>query len=322
MGRVEDPDTHTPISGVRVSVVWKDLTISKLTGVRRTPVLREAITGTDGAYVICGIATGMHGTIQADRKGSVTAEVPIALGDAQLAFQPLTLLSLATTAGSSVVGHAVLTGRVVDQSGSFVAGAHVTVQGARSQGTTTTTGDFRLTDLPSGTSAVLVRRIGFAPAEVTVALSAATPASVTVHVERTSTALAAVKVVGAYEVALTQNGFTDRKRMGMGRYMTAEQIASRQPTVLSDLFRTIPGFKVTGGLTGNEIQSTRSKCVTYWVDGVPRREVQSGQADTWVQPTQIIALETYGSAEVPQQFMMAGSMDCSVVVIWTNRTTR
>jgi hypothetical protein len=120
--------------------------------------------------------------------------------------------------------------------------------------------------------------------------------------------------------ALKKDGFTDRRLMGMGYYLTPEDIARRNPQQLSDLFQTIPGFRTSAGVgTGMAIKSARDGCVVYWVDGIQWRENQPGDLDYQLKTDQLMAIETYSAAGAPAQYQMSGRSSCSVVLIWTNR---
>ena len=321
MGHVFDPDTHAPIDSVRVSLAWTDISVGKDIGVRRIPTLREGMTDASGAFIICGVPVGIKGTIEADRGKAQTAEVPVALDESPLLMQSLTLALVKGTDSIPPTGQAVLTGRVTDPQGLPISDASIVVQGATPKTSSAKDGSFRLSGLPSGTRSVLVRRVGFAPVELPVSLAAATPTNVVVKLDKTTPTLAPVKVVGSMDSALKADGFTDRRRMGMGYYLGPEDIARRMPQQLSSLFQMIPGFQIAPGVgTGMQIRSIRDGCVTYVIDGVPWQEGQAGQLDYQFKPEQLMAIETYSAAAAPAQFVAPGRSSCSVVIIWTNRT--
>ncbi len=326
MGRVLDPDTEIPLAGVRVTMVWSKLEIGKDIGVKRIPQLREATTDSSGNFILCGVQPEIIGTIQAERGESKTAEVPVELIEQQLlAFQTLHLIDVPLSDSAPKVGDAVLSGRVINKEGAPIPGATVSVQGAPSSATRTgQDGMFRIIDLPSGTRSVYVKALGFSPRQRAVNLTSATPVSVEITLQDQPASLAAVNVEGKYEAALKKNGFMDRKRMGMGRFLGPKDIERRQPQYLSSLFQTIPGFRVEPGYGGNSIKSTRGSngCVTLWVDGVQYRENQPGELDNQLMPDQLMAIETYSAVGAPSEYKAAGQTDCSVVVIWTNRTVR
>lgn len=325
-GHVLHPDSDAPLAGVRVSIVWTELDISKENGLRRLPRMREASTDSSGRFMICGVPAGTSGMIQAERAGAETGEMEVDLADGLVAFQDLRLLPEVATDAAPLSGTAVLTGRVIDSIGASVADAEVEVVGARQTTRTNTEGAFRLTALPSGTRDVLVRRVGYSPARGAVTLSSAMPAHVTIRIAKEAPALEAVRVLGTAnpgeEEALRKNGFLDRKRMGNGHYLSGDEITRHRPQYFSELFHTMPGFRVEPGVMGNAIRGTRSSndCVTFWVDGIQYNESQSGDLDGQLQPEQVIAIETYSPSLAPSEFKALGRSSCSVVVVWTNRT--
>jgi hypothetical protein len=320
LGRVLDPDTHAPLDSARVSLVWTGVSVGKTIGVNRRFNVRNATSGPTGAFAICGIPLGVHGTIRADRGRAETAEVPVAFDESPVVLQSLTLSTIAATDTVKLTGRALLTGRVTDTLGEGISDADITVQGARATARSAKDGRFRLSDLPSGTRAVLVRRVGFSPGEAPVWLSAATPATVTVRLAKPPPALAPVLVQTSTDAPLDKNGFTGRRLSGMGYYLGPSEIERRQPQALSQLFPMIPGFRIVPGVgTGMAIKSVRDGCVTYWVDGVPTRESQAGEMDYQVRPDELLAIEAYSAAAAPLEYKQSGSSSCAVVLIWTKR---
>jgi Carboxypeptidase regulatory-like domain len=210
---------------------------------------------------------------------------------------------------------------VTDPKGLPLPGARISVQGATVATTSGADGTFRMTGLPSGTRGVLIRHVGFSLVQMPVSLSAKDTANILVHLNTSVPLAGSVHVVGSMDSALKADGFTDRRRMGMGFYLGPDDIARQMPIQLSSLFPMIPGFTTTPGVgTGMEIKSVRDGCVTYWMDGVPWKENQPGQLDYEVKAEQLMAIETYSAAGAPAQFQAPGRSSCSVVLIWTNRT--
>jgi hypothetical protein len=325
MGKVLDPDTEVPLAGVRVTFVWTKIDIGRDIGVKRIQQLREATTDSSGSFVLCGVSPEVRGTIKAERGESETAEVELELlPEELLAFQDLRMLDVPLSDSAPQTGEAILSGRVVNKDGAPVADATVSVQGTKISTVTGPDGLFRLVGLPSGTRAVYVRRVGFTFRQIAVNLSAVNPVDVRIELKDAPPMLEAVTVEGKFEAALKKNGFTERKRMGMGRFLGPKDIERRQPINFSSLFQTIPGFRVETGFGGNTIRSTRGSngCVIIWVDGVQYRETQAGELDSQLLPEQLMAIETYSPVAAPAEFKSAGQSDCSVIVVWTNRTVR
>ncbi len=312
-----------PLAGVRVTMVWTSMQVGKDVGFKRTAQMREASTDSSGAFVICGVSPEIRGTIQAERGDQKTAEVEVEfLPEELLAFQDLDLIDVPLSDSAPTTGEAIVSGRVVNKDGAPIGDARVTVSGTNVSTMTAANGTFRMANLPSGTRALVVRRVGFNPRQIAVNLTAATPVELTVTMKDAPPMLDAVEVEGKFEAALKKNGFTERKRMGMGKYFGPKELERRQLQNFSSLFHTVPGFTVQQGFGGSSIRSTRGSngCVTVWIDGIQYREGQSGELDSQLLPEQLLAVETYSPVAAPSEFKSAGQTDCSVVVVWTNRT--
>jgi hypothetical protein len=219
-----------------------------------------------------------------------------------------------------------VSGRVYDPGGQVVANAQISVEGAAAVTTTNARGEFALDSLPSGTSSLVVRRLGYAPSQHTVDLTSATPAKVTVRLERAAQRLDTV-VVSARAEALSKVGFEERKKRGMGRFLTPDDVARMQPVQATDVLRTLPGLRVVPAGNGrNTVQSSRDAssggCVAYWVDGSPFREMEAGDFDASFPASQITAVEVYQPTSVPAQFSSAGQSSCTTVVVWTQASIR
>jgi hypothetical protein len=137
---------------------------------------------------------------------------------------------------------------------------------------------------------------------------------------RAATVLETVKVTATADAGLEKVGFTQRKKSGFGYFLSGEDISRRSPNLLTDVFRTIPGLRVTPSGNDFVVQSTRNAlggCVRYFVDGAVWEAVFPGDVDRLVPPWEIGAIEVYNGSSVPAQFQMAGSTSCASIVIWT-----
>ncbi|HEX3533572.1 MAG TPA: carboxypeptidase regulatory-like domain-containing protein, partial [Gemmatimonadaceae bacterium] len=124
IGQVHDPETLLPVAGAEVSIAWSQLEVSKETGVRRTPHVVYDSTDASGAFRICGLPNSMQATLQAKRGKSVTAEIPIALGEEESELFARTLLLSKADSGAKV-GNATVSGRVILEGAVSNAGSRV-----------------------------------------------------------------------------------------------------------------------------------------------------------------------------------------------------
>jgi hypothetical protein len=305
-GTVLDAEAETPVVGASISLVYSD---STPTG----PVerVRRATTLDDGSFAICGMPVTYKGAVQATKDEKSTAEAPVAASE-QLLGGAVLMLNISGTFKS------VLKGRVTVKGGMPVRDAQVAVQGAPSVAVTGADGTFTLNDLPSGTQAAVVRKIGFAPATVGVNLSTHQPRDVTVVLSEAQV-LATVHVAGKMETALDKVGFISRQRSALGHFIGPDEIEQRHPLMFTDLLQTVAGFRVTSVGVGRLVEASRgtNACVSIFVDRTPFQQMQPGDLDDAFHPSDIGAIELYPSPnDVPAEFH-ASRGDCATIVMWT-----
>lgn len=342
LGRVLDADTDSAAVGTKVSIAWFETSIT--TGLRPTPRVREATVRPDGTYRICGLPARFEATLQGTRNGVTTAEVKIQMDGGPLVLQSLRIGSAATVQvaeghdstalqrspsagagrGTAVAqplrrGPASLMGRVVNAAGAPVKGARVDVVGTAGAALTNENGEFAVSNLPSGTQVLVARQLGFAPVEVNVELSARAPKRVEILMKDPARVLQPVLVKAAREEGLDKVGFNRRLKSGLGHFLTTEQIEERNPVYLSDLFRTMPGLRVTNNGGQMTVESSRGygTCVNYYLDGSPWQSLYAGDLDQLVPPNEIAAVEVYNGSSTPAEFQQPGQSSCTSVVMWT-----
>lgn len=334
VGFVRDADTEGAAEGAKASLLYYS---SDPLGLKKTPVVREASITKDGHYRICGLPATMSGKLQVFRNGVQTGEVPVELGGSSgselLAMRSMSIAStsVVASAGTSdsgkqikiVRGNSRVTGKVLNKYGQPIAGARVELQNTGAATKTRADGGFTLDSLPAGTQTIEVRQLGFSPTEVPVELSQASPQNVTVKMTEYVPVLSTMRVTAQRERGLSDVGFADRKRSGMGYYLDEDQLKMRQTTQFSDMLRTVPGIRVQPAGDGtNVITSSRDPtggCVMFYVDGSPWQQMTPGDLDTYVRPEEVAALEVYNGSTTPPQFTQPGMGGCTTVVIWTER---
>jgi hypothetical protein len=211
------------------------------------------------------------------------------------------------------------------QTGDRVVGAFVRVNGSVG-GITDDSGRFRL-ELPPGTHVVDIRRMGYQPrtfdlaleqdlvvAELRVALSQVVVALPEVVVSRDRTRL----VFGE------RRGFYRRQRIGIGQFITRDDIDRRLPRVVSEMLHSIPGVEVyQSGIRDARVRmKDRLPSCHYQddplvvLDGI---EVHAPSLDALVPVQFVEAIEVYTApSEIPAEFNRARAA-CGVIVIWTRQ---
>lgn len=311
MGMVFAADSDDPLAGVNVQLAWTEILVSRDFGIRQEPHQSVVLTDAAGRFKFCGLPNELRADISAKRDGYRAVSIPLDYDAAMLLVTTLFLPSAgpdqpaasASGPAAAAAPGAQLRGLVVDSAGLPVAGARVGVSSGGETTTTDSTGRFTLSGLALGSQTVVVRRVGYVPAQLVVHLSRRVPREVVVRLGTSVPVLESVVVEATRNIALERVGFAARKRTGLGRYLSPSDLARRYAYNVSDFMRLFPPPR-PGPLGGS--------CTTYWVDGMR----WLGNIDDFMSPNEVAAIEVYPQAFAPSEFRL-GIEDCRVVVIWT-----
>ncbi len=320
IGQVHDPETLLPVAGAEVSIAWSQIDVSKEHGVRRTPHVVYDSTDATGAFRICGLPNSMQATLQAKRGKSVTAEIPIRLGEEESELFARTLLLSRIDSGAKV-GNATVSGRVVLEGAATNGGSRVEVVGTDQVAMTNEKGEFTITKLPSGSQVLLARHLGFGAQTVAVDLTSREPQRVTIKLPKFVAMIEPVVVNARRAANLDRVGFSQRQKTGMGFYIGPDQLKDRHPNLVTDILRTVPSLRITSGPEGDVVSSSRNvglggECVQYYVDDMPWQSTQPGDVNQFVNANEIVAVEVYQGSNVPAQYSR-GTGGCTTIVLWT-----
>ncbi len=340
LGSVGNADSGEPIPEAKLVITWSELRINE-EGVRNVQRRVPVRVRPDGGYLVCDLPTDVDlvANAEAPRRRGGLIELRLtprsltrrdfALGDSTSVITVQLPDTAAAREGrlqqpvTVARGNARLSGTVRTRDGRPMQGARVQLWGSDVQGATTEAGNFALSGLPAGTYALEVRAIGYAPKRVPVTLSSRTPGNVAVVLDERLNTLQSV-VVQADRTKLNKdyNGFLERQRRGMGRFIDEDGLNKRNPIVITDALRTIPGISVVPNGTGfgYAIQGRGGCAPDVWVDGM-RVFDGATDLDQIVRPTDVAGVEVYnGAGTAPVQFTSgAGGGGCGVVAIWTKR---
>jgi hypothetical protein len=333
LGFVKDPDSQGPAPGAKVQLVFD---VQDIVG-RKSPVTREAIADSVGLYKICGLPAEMTGKVQVYRNGVSSGEVPVevtnnvALRAFSIVAQHQAVSEVKNDSGKVTrvaKGSARVTGKITDKNGRPLEGARVSLQGGGG-GTTAITranGEFTLDSLPSGTQALIVRKLGYAVTEQPIELAANLPARTEVKMGDFVPTLEKVVVEAAENKALADIGYLSRKQSGMGRFYDGNQI-NHESMSFSDVMRIDPSLRITPTGDGrtytiSDARNAAGGCVNYWVDGSPWEQMQPGDIDGFVRPAEIVAIEVYHGNTAPPQYTKPGQSSCAAIVVWTQARVR
>ena len=318
IGHVNDPETLQPVAQAEVSVAWTELEVSKEFGIRRTSHLVRDSTDRSGAFKICGLPSSLQATLQARRGSTVTAEIPISLGDKPSELLARTLLLSPLDSGTKV-GNAAVSGVVLLEGSSTNRGSRVELVGTDIVAMTDDKGEFAMRNLPSGSKVLLARHLGFGAETVPVDLSSREQKRVVIKLPKFLAIMDPVLVTARRSAALDKIGFSQRKKSGVGYYIGPERLENMHPNSVTDILRMVPGLRVSYGPDGDVVSSSRgggSGCVQYFLDDMPYTEIAPGDISHFVTGGEVVAVEVYQDTNTPAQYARAGAF-CTTIVLWT-----
>lgn len=229
-------------------------------------------------------------------------------------------LACLTQSAAAQRGTATLTGTVTAAgTGEPLLGVQVIVTGTRIWALTNGEGVFRLLGVPPGRHVVEVKHAERAPLAFPLLFEPGKTVELAVRLETSPVALPELLVEGREVTAPKMVSFFQRKSSGQGYFITRDDIDKRQPHIMTDLLRQIPGLRITctgGHCRAQSFQEARrvmGGCpIQYFLDGLPFL----GDIDEMT-PDQVEGVEIYrGSASIPPEFNHGTAM-CGVIAIWS-----
>jgi hypothetical protein len=333
MGFVRAAEGGAPVQGATVAGEWMELSIGA-GGMSRRMARRTATTAENGGFLLCdvprpgtiilAVSRGDRGTdrIEAEVPASGVVRRELFLGEARMAARTDT-----ARAGDTVpppprprTGPGRLSGTVLAADGGRpLPGAQVSVvNGVPTRADAN--GEWTLTGAPSGTRVLEVRATGYYPVLRVVDIAdGARPVRVTMS--RLAAMLDTLRVTARSGGRAARAGFDERRRsLGVGRFLTAEDIARRRALVISDVLDQVPGLSRVRVPDGGEVLLMRNafgeSCApTVYVDGLMMRGLSGADIDVLVRTEDIGAIEVYAESQVPPQFQDPLS-GCGSIVLW------
>lgn len=253
-------------------------------------------------------------------------------------FLAVTPLAIAqdSSASPGPVARTEIRGVVQDESGGPLPGAEVLLEQRAQSQMTSASGEFSFANITDGTHKLLVRKIGWMSVDTVLVHSAAAP---TVHrlVLRRLTVLDTTRTIA---VAPWRREFEENRRLGLGRFVTREEIERRQPGHTLQLLAPLAGLKVVRragsgsaafvfsdrglrSFNGKGCGGYSKRYADVWVDGVPVYLWRDGEDEGFdvnsIHPEDIQGIEYYVSpAQTPAKYQRLNTT-CGVLVIWTKR---
>ena len=335
IGRVRDVDDQSLIPEATVTAEWTEVIGTGSRAVTK-PFRVTSRTNSEGVYVLCGLPSSEPMLVHAEFAGVHAGPIPFWLDDRMVdranfglsrRDSAALLVAIAdTTSAARAAATASLRGRVVGDNGRPMRDAAVALIGAQGSVHTDSSGAFRIDRIPAGTRTIVVRYIGLLP--VTVPMDFATNAArdTLFSIGKKAQALRPVEI--RENAGLTswmeRNGFEDRRKMGLGAFVTEQDVRSRNVNELIDALEGVRGVHVSRnkaagiGFPEPYFLGAGSSCTpNYFLDGVPFNG-DFRQLTGIVPPHVIKGIEVYSSrGTIPALYDRTSSTGCGSIAIWT-----
>jgi hypothetical protein len=338
LGTVRRTD-GSAVAGAAVVFQWTEPSIDRKTLVARsTRMTASTTTDSVGVYRACGLPTVTTLLVQAQHGREQSGIVDERIGEAAVLVREIVLgdtARAAAIAGNvdasspqradtiSVHGAGVVHGVVLGEFSLPIGRAQVRLFGTSRSATTDAQGEFRLADVPTGTQGFEIVALGYLPRRFRADVTANTP-MVRMTMNKIATVLDSMRIVASRrQYGDRYREFDDRKRLGVGQYITLDDIQRKHPFVTTDLLRQMSGFAVVGGRDGRQTlaqnrgvstllgmtgSATGTACPQVFLDGVPT----SLDIDE-IPPNVIYGIEVYRGGQEPPRY----GGHCGAILIWT-----
>ncbi|HEY4306875.1 MAG TPA: hypothetical protein VGM82_20560 [Gemmatimonadaceae bacterium] len=246
----------------------------------------------------------------------------------------LIVASLAVAAASRLDAQSVsgayrarLLGVFDAQSGAPIEGVEVGDMLSKAASTTTATGTVALSFLPEGESLVRVRKLGYVPMTIPVAISPDDTVPLTVLLKPSAQVLPTVVTNDSAPRHLSPGlqAFDERRRTNVGGYFVAEDVLRKNETKrMTSIIRTLPGVAIDCahyGIRAGQCWPVTTRmgrisggcAMQIYTDGIAvvDDDLEKMRVD------QFAGVEYYpGGASVPPQYNKTGS-SCGTLLLWT-----
>ncbi len=325
IGVVRDARDGVPVAGALVTGEWMELVI-RPRHVAPERMRVAATTSTNGWFGLCNVPNGGEMFLSARRGADTTDLIEVQVPISGFLRRELYL----------GLGDGQLRGTVVTVDGNRpLVGAMVRVSDGP-QARANDRGEWMLMDVPAGSRVLEVHAIGYYPVQRAVdVIPNAPPVQVTMATFKS--VLDTVRIIVERASDRSQGGFEQRRRSGMGRYVTVADIQRYGAIQTSDILRTVAGVRVddvspfgmvqgAGGAGEGSDRVIRMRSAFFgglcspaiYLDGMHMFQMSAGELDVLTNPKDIKGIEVYSSGMVPPQFER-GLSGCGSIVIWTKR---
>lgn len=205
--------------------------------------------------------------------------------------------------------------------------AFVSILGTNVRVGTGPNGRFRITSIPAGQYLVIVKRVGYRPTSGVIDVADADTVRLAYTLEKLQPNELQTVIVTSNSPSSRMVGFETRRKLGVGEFMTADQIKARNSVFSTELMRTFKSVDVspnhTSAITTYYALSKREggsptmgACpMQVYLDQVPLPTPFN--LDLLPPPHDLAGIEVYaGAATIPPEFN-GYNRGCGVILVWT-----
>jgi Carboxypeptidase regulatory-like domain/TonB-dependent Receptor Plug Domain len=331
VGRVRDVDDSTALAGATVSTDWTDYTVSAIGRTAGHARHQETKANGSGFYLLCGVPVKLRLDVRTELAGVMAGPTPIVLDDRLMGSLNFAIsrkdggahtvkMGDSTVMDANAPGTATISGTVRGGDGRPLINAALEVLGTQRAARTDANGAFRLARIPAGTRTVEVRSIGFEPVFFSTDLATNAIRDTTISITAQAQQLAKVDVKGnkALPSWMERSGFDARKTLGMGSFMTQEDIGRHGYSDVVSVLQSMRGIRIERGGEFPSVQlvGAGARCnPNFFLDGV-RFTGSFRELSGIATPEAVKGIEVYSNAgTVPPQFYIP-STNCGSIVVW------
>jgi hypothetical protein len=255
------------------------------------------------------------------------AAVGVALVSHGIAAQRPGGLPTTPTPGASGQALGTIDGIVSDTGLAPLQGAFVTVFGSNLRVGTGPNGRFRITKIPVGQYLLMVKRFGYRPTSAIIQVPETDTLRLSYTLEPVPPEALQPMIVTEKSPSMKMAQFEARRKLGVGEFMTADEIKARNSVFTTELFRKFKAVNVSpdhsGPITQYYAISAREggnpqmgACpMQVYLDQVPLPSPFN--LDLLPPPRDIAGIEVYaGASTIPLQFS-GFDRGCGVILVWT-----
>lgn len=323
IGTVRDARSRAPVAGAKVTADWLEVSV-RLGGVDSYRPRQAVTTEANGWFALCNVPRGGTMFLEATRGDESTDHLELQVPNDGFVRRDLFLGRVDampprdTTQRSDSAAAAIARMRHGDGrlGGTIVAAeTHVPLASAIvriAEGPMARADDrgaWQLLRVPTGSRMFEARAVGFYPDRRIVDVIDGTPA-VPLALSTFRAVLDTVRVVASGGSMARLGGFSDRRRSGIGQFITPRDMERLGVIDIGDVFKHLHGVKIVTdsiGMTRIVVRDGGSGFCepSFYVDGMYTFTLSLDEVVGMVRLRSVQGIEVYDAANVPPQFRQA-----------------